>query len=85
MLVTINKYIQYTFPCIITPIVSPILWNSCIQSETFPGLYVWTGRDDPINLSAAQPGRYLTFDPAGVAGCSAALCATEYQTAGSTP
>ena len=47
--------------------------------------YVWTGRDDPINLSAAQHGRYLTFDPAAVAGYSAALCAKEYQTAGSTP
>ena len=74
---------QYAFSCSV--IVSPILWHSCIQSETFPGLYVWIGRDDPINLSAAQPGRYLTFDPAGVAGYSAALCATEYQTAGSTP
>ena len=85
MLVTINKYIQYTFPCITAPIVSPILWHSCIQSDTFLGLYAWTGRGDPTNLSTAQPGRYLTFDPAGVTGCSAALCATEYQTAGSTP
>ena len=38
--------------------------------------------DQFIRCSA---GRYLTFDPAGVAGYSAALCATEYQTAGSTP
>ena len=61
------------------------LGRGAIMSFSPSGLYVWTGRDDPINLSAAQPGRSLTFDPAGVAGYSAALCATEYQTASSTP
>ena len=37
----------------------------------------WTEWDAPISLVRYSNGRYLTFDPAEVAGCSAALYATD--------
>ena len=37
--------------------MSPILWHSCIQSDTFPGLYAWTGRGGGEPCVAASRAR----------------------------